>query len=205
MEKTWTKYMAFLTILCLCVCMVLAVGVTYGRYQWEFPKRSYVFSPSLPDSIYMCGGGISDVWISGGNLPPLSDTWEKTASGVKLDFGVTNGQIDHVSQQDQSYVVRLTAGLGIKAPENLTVTLTWRDATGQTHTFTATPTAIEKGSLLYNAYGDGWIYQFCIEDTEMHFTLPGGQLRYYNYTITVSGDADPTLLNLQILGQNGNE
>ena len=204
MGKTWTKYMAFLTLLCVCVCIVLAVGVTYGRYQWEFPKRSYVFSPTLPDGIYICGGGISDTWINSGSLPPLADTWEKTDNGAELDFGVTNGQIEYVSQQEQTFVVRLAAGLSIKTPENITVTLSWKGAAGQTHSATATATPIEKGSLLYNAYGDGWIYQFFIGDTEMYFTLPGGYLQYYDYTITVSGDVDPTLLNLQILGQNSN-
>lgn len=204
MGKTWTKYMAFLTLSCICVCVVLAVGVTYGRYQWEFPKRSYVFSPALPDSIYMCGGGISEEWISSGSLPPLEQTWESANDGAKLDFGVTNGNADHVSQQEQTFVVRLAAGLGIKDPGNMTVTLSWKGAAGQIHSATATATPIEKGSLLYNAFGDGWIYQFYVEDVEMYFTLPGGQLQYYDYTITVSGDVDPTLLNLQILGQNSN-
>lgn len=199
MGKTWPKYMTFLALLCTLVCVILAIGVTYGRYQWEFPKRSYVFTAAAPNEIMLCGGGISDAWINGGTLPTLDDTWEKTENGVKLDFGVTNGQINSYSQEDQSYVVRLAAGLNIKNPENLTVVLHWQDAQGQIHSATAVAETIETGSLLYDTFGDGWVYRFNTGWTENRFTLTGGTLQYCNYTITVSGDVDPALLKLQVL------
>ena len=205
MGKMWTKYMTFLTCMCLLICVTLAIGITYARYQWEFPTKSYVFAPVAPDSLYLYGGGVNEEWIQGGHLPPVEDTWEEISGGVKLDFSVTNGQIDSVSWNDQSYVVRLVGGLNIRNPENLTVTLTWQDEAGQICSAVGTPSAIEKGSLLHNSFGEGWVYQFQNQGTEEIFHLIGGQLRYCNFTITVLGDVDASLLNLQILGQNRSE
>ena len=202
MGKIWTKYMAFLVCICVLACLTLAVGITYGRYQWEFPKKSYVFAPVAPDSLYLYGGGVSEEWIQGGNLPPVANTWEQIDGGVKLDFSVTNGQIDSVSWNDQTYVVRLVAGLNIRDPQNLAITLSWTDTEGQTHLATGVPAAIEKGSLLHNSFGEGWVYQFQTQGTEELFSLTGGQLRYCNFTVTVLGEVDASLLNLQILGQD---
>ena len=202
MGKIWTKYMAFLACICVLACLTLAVGITYGRYQWEFPKKSYVFAPVAPDSLYLYGGGVSEEWIQGGNLPPVADTWEQIDGGVKLDFSVTNGQIDSVSWNDQTYVVRLVAGSNIRDPQNLAITLSWKDTEGQTHLATGVPAAIEKGSLLHNSFGEGWVYQFQTQGTEELFSLTGGQLRYCNFTVTGLGEVDASLLNLQILGQD---
>lgn len=201
MGKNWTKCMTFLTCICVLICVTLAIGITYGRYQWEFPKKSYVFAPKSPDSLYLYGGGVNEAWIQSGTLPPVEDTWEKINGGVKLDFSVTNGQIGSISWNDQSYVVRLVGGLNIRDPQKLTVTLTWKDAAGQPHSLAGTPSAIEKGSLLHNSFGEGWVYQFKTQETEELFHLTGGQLRYCNFTITILGDVDASLLNLQILGQ----
>lgn len=200
MSKAWTKYRFFLTILCLCVCIVLSVGAAYARYQWEFPRRSYVFAPELPDNIFMCGS-VPGEWLDHGNLPELGEKWISTDHGVKLDFGVTNGNAEHISQQKQSYVIRLAAGLGIEDPEKLTVTLYWWDEEGELHWETGTAVPILEGSMLHASHGDGWVYEFHTERGEIGFSLEGGRLAYHNYTITVSGDVEPTLLNLQILGQ----
>lgn len=193
--------MAFLIVLCAAVCLVLAVGVTYARYQYDFPRQSYLFTPAARDRVVLCGGGVSQDWIDGGNLPPLPETWEATASGVKLDFGVTNGYVGDFAQRDQSYTIYLAAGLSILEPENLTVTLQWQDGEGQTQQLTATALTIEKGSFLYDTYGEGWIYRFYADDREQNFFLAGGALNYQNFTITVSGAVDPTLLDLQVTGR----
>ena len=202
MGKTWQKYMTFLAVLCMLVCLVLTVGITYARYQSEFSRRSYIFTPAAPNEIRLYGGGISDAWINGGTLPSLDDTWEKTETGAKLDFSVTNGQIGSFSQEDQTYVIRLAAGLSIQDPGNLTVTLHWTDAEDQSHSVTAVAEAIETGSLLYDTYGDGWVYRFYTGWSEDKFTLTGGSLQYCNYTVTVSGNVEPTLLKLQVLRLN---
>ena len=193
-------------IVCLCcvcigLCLLLAVGVTYARYQWEIDRKSYVFSPAAPDQIQLHGGGVSQQWLDGGNLPAISDAWEQTNEGVKLDFSVTNGSIDDFAQRDQMYVLQLSAGLGILDPENLTVTLSWQDEANQTCTAQAKAVPIEKGSFLYDTYGEGWVYLFYSGEEELTFTLKGGSLQYRNYTITVLGDVAPTLLELQVSGR----
>ena len=59
--------------------------------------------------------------------------------------------------------------------------------------------------MLHAAYGDGWVYRFCTDGTENTFSLAGGRLAYANYTVTVAGDVEPALLDLQILGQEASE
>ena len=196
-----TKYLNLLTLLCLVICLVLSVGVAYGRYQWEFPRRSYVFAPELPDSIFLCGS-VPGEWLDHGVLPELEEKWLPNAEGVKLDFGVTNGNEKQVSQEDKTYVVRLAAGLIIEDPEKLIVTLYWWDSQGELHWENGVPTPIEKGSMLHASYGDGWVYQFYGDDEELTFTLAGGQLSYANHTIAVYGEVETTLLDLQVLGQD---
>lgn len=183
------------------LCCVLAVGVTYARYQWEISRESYVFSPAVPDQIVLCGGGVSQEWIDGGNLPPITESWEQTADAAKLDFAVTNGTSSDFAKRDQSYEIQLCAGLHVLNPENLTVLLAWQDDLGATQEAQGIAKPIEKGSFLYNTYGEGWIYRFYSGEEEIAFTLEGGTLQYRNYTLTVSGDVEPTLLELQVSGR----
>ena len=198
MGKAWTKYGTFLTLLCLCSCILLSVGVAYGQYQWEFPRRSYVFAPELPDNIYMCGS-VSGEWLEHGDLLELGEKWIPTNNGVKLDFGVTNGDAEHISVQ--SYVIRLAASLSIEDPEKLSVTLYWWDSAGDIHWATGVPTPILEGSALHASHGDGWVYQFRTERGEVGFSLPGGSLAYANHTIAITGEVEATLLDVQVLGQ----
>lgn len=204
MGKAWTKYRTFLIPLCLCICIVLGVGVAYARYQWEFPRKSYVFTPQLPDNIYMCGSVPGD-WLDHGELPELSKTWIPTNNGVKLDFGVTNGDAEHISQREQSYVIRVAASLSIADPAKLTVTLYWWDEAGEIHWATGVPTAIAEGSVLHASHGDGWVYQFRTERGEVGFSLAGGQLDYANHTIAITGEVEATLLDVLVLGQEPEE
>lgn len=195
------KYLNLLTLVCLVVCLVLSVGVAYGRYQWEFPRRSYVFAPELPDNIFLCGS-LTAEWQEHGKLSDVSEKWVPSGDGVKLDFAVTNGNEKQVSQQEKAYSIRLAAGLNIEDPAKLTVTLYWWDDRGDIHWQTAVPAPIQKGSMLHASFGDGWVYQFYEENAEVSFSLTGGQLAYKNHTITVTGDVETTLLDLQILGQD---
>lgn len=194
------KRMICLICISLAVCLILGIGITYARYQWEFPRKSYVFSPSAPEQLVLCGGQVNQSWIDGGNLPALPQNWEQTQEGYKLDFAVTNGQIGDFAQRDQQYEIRLAAGLPIADPQNLTVTLSWQDAAGQTHIAQGSAVPIEKGSFLYDSFGEGWIYRFFSGEEELHFTLAGGALNYRNYTVTVSGMTEQVLLDLQITG-----
>lgn len=183
------------------LCLALAVGVTYARYQSEISRESYMFSPAAPDQIVLCGGGVSQEWIDGGNLPPVSESWEQNADAVKLDFAVTNGKSNDFAQRDQTYEIQLCAGLHVLNPENIAVLLSWQDDSGETCVAQGVAAPIEKGSFLYNTYGEGWIYRFYSGEEEVTFFLEGGALRYRNYTLTVSGDVEPTLLELQVSGR----
>ena len=191
-------------IACLCLlclgCLVSAVGITYGRYQWDFPRASYLFSPETPGQIVLCGGGVSQAWIDGGNLPPLDDDWEETPTGAKLDFGVTNGFPGSFTTRDQVLEIRLAASLAVVDAEKMQVTLSWDDENGQTQSLTATPAPIEQGSFLHDSLGDGWVYRF-EQTADPQFILSGGGLHYRNFTISVFGDVDPALLELQVSGR----
>ena len=196
------KYLNLLTLFCLVVCLALSVGVAYGRYQWEFPDRSYSFTPEVPDNIFLCGSLPGD-WLDYGVLPELQEKWLPNEDGVKLDFGVTNGNSQQVSQKEQSYSVRLAAGLAVTDPEDLTVILYWWDDADEICWAVARASPIQPGSALQASYGDGWEYRFYEDDgTELDFTLPGGQLAYENHAIAVFGEVASTLLDVQVVGQN---
>ena len=195
------KYLNLLTLVCLVVCLALSVGVAYGRFQWEFPQMPYLFTPELPDNLFLCGS-VSEDWLDHGNLPELSDQWMPDGDGVKKEFGVTNGYAQLVSRQEQIYTVRLAVSLGVEDPTKLTVTLSWRDSQGEIHQETAEPVPIAEGTTLHTSFGDGWVYRFLQDGQEVKFSLPGGELAYANYAITVAGDVEPVMLDVQIIGQD---
>lgn len=192
---------SMLLLLCLAVVGGLLLGVTYGRYRQEYPTTSYKFIADSSDSLTL-GGVITQDWIDKGLWPQIPSEWTLTDSGAQMEFSIRNCQSEkQYAKRNQTATVRLATGLGIGAPENIKVTLSYTQA-DETVTLTGQAEAISDGSLLHKTYGEGWIYRFY--DTignEKIFSLSGGQLSYQNLAIALEGTTDPVFCQLQVMGE----
>ena len=189
-----------LLLLCLLLCSVLILGVTFGRYLQDFSPVTYPFVADGGGTLVL-GGTVTQDWLDKGVWPDMATDWTVQADTATLAFSISNGRsAEGATSRSQLATVRLVAGLGIGAPENMTVTLSFSH-NGQMRTLTGEAERIQKGSMLYQNYGDGWIYYFYDDlGNEKNFTLSGGKLSYENMTVTLTGDTDPVLCQLQVFG-----
>lgn len=187
-----------LALALLLIGAVLAGGVTYARYQWEFQQASYFFTPENTAAAVVYDGHITDDMVHRGILPGTVETWSLTSSGGAFQFSVANGDGNTAAQQDRHFVICIAAGLTVEDPENLAVVLTYTDEGGNAVSVTGEAAAIEEGTFQYDAFGDGWIYRFYTDQNELRFDLTGGSFDYRNFTVTVIGKVSPTLLELQV-------
>lgn len=194
----WVKIC--LLLLCLILTCSLVIGVTFGRYRQEFPPVSYPFVADGQGTLIL-GGVVTQDWIDKGTWPAVPTDWTADENKAQLDFSISNGKAaTDFTQRNQTAVVRLVTGLGIGAPENLTVELTF-DQNDRKVTLIGQAEKVNDGSLIHQNYGPGWIYRFYdITGSEMAFPLTGGKLSYQNLTVTLTGQTDPILCQLQVLG-----
>lgn len=204
------RHMLRLTVLCLTACLVLACGVTFARYQTEFETKSYSFVADR-----------GAIFVYGGALYPDSETgvtsfytnqarWSVVNDSAQMNFFVTNGPAaDQFSARDQKCSVQLITGIGVEQTDEngtaprLSLILTYQNIAGEQVSVFAVPEPIAPGSYLYKSYGAGWLYRFRDESgNELLFDLKGGKFSFQNFTITASGTAEPSLLELKISGEH---
>ncbi|MBE6939744.1 MAG: hypothetical protein E7457_02840 [Ruminococcaceae bacterium] len=185
-----------LLVVCVSVCLVLAVGVSYGRYEQKFDPVDYPFAADNTQRLIL-GGVVTQSWLDAGTWPQ-SPSWQVSGTSAQLSFSVSNGRgQEEFVPQTQTYVLQMLLGLDIADPRQVTLQLVWEEG-GETHRLTAAAQEIPEGSLLQGRYGSGWIYRFYEEGgAERQFLLPGDGLHYQNFTLEVTGSVDPTLLVLQ--------
>lgn len=188
-----------LVFLCLFLCSVLVFGITYGRYRQDFPPVNYPFVADGAGELVL-GGTVTQDWLDNGTWPPMAAGWTVSEEQASVTFSLSNGRtLQDYTRRDQTATVQLLAGLGIGAPENMTVTLQYLQE-GKPVTLIGQAEKIQAGSLNHQSYGEGWIYRFFdTTGNEKTFTLTGGKLSYENLTITLKGE-DPTLCRLQVFG-----
>ncbi len=193
-----------LLLLCLVLSSVLLVGATFGRYLQQIPPVSYPFVAEGSGALIL-GGVITQDWIDNGNWPAAPTGWSVEDDYSRLDFSISNGTSkESATQRNQSASVRLIAGLGIGDPKKMTVELSFQQ-NGETVTLEGKAEKIHEGSLLSQSFGEGWSYRFDdATGNEKQFLLTGGKLSYQNITITITGGADTTLCQLQVLGNDTN-
>lgn len=135
----------------------------------------------------------------------MPTNWTTDIDQASLEFSISNGNAaTNFTQRNQLAVVQLVTGLGIGAPENITVEMHF-EQNGAPVTLEGQAEKIHQGSLVHQSFGEGWIYRFY--DTtgrEKQFLLTGGKLSYQNITVTLSGGEDLSLYQLQVLGSYTN-
>lgn len=185
-------------LLLLIVCSVIAAGVTYGRYQSSIAAASFNVTSVSADSFGIYGGVLS-AENAQGVWPSLDSGWTMKDGSATLQFFVTNGSsLEKFSQRDRTYSVKIVSG----APEHmLDVTLSYIDEDGDAMELPANPERIAEGSDLYKTYGEGWTYSFLdMSAQEVKFLLEGNKFSYRNFTLNVSGEADPSLISIVVTG-----
>lgn len=189
-----------LLMMCLLLIAVLVTGVSLARYLQEFPPTSYQFVGESDDTVVV-GGTMSDELLAAGIVAAVPGGWTKDESGAKLEFSVVNASsVNNYASRDQRYTICLLAGLGIEDPDNLRVELCYKKD-GKEITLEGLAEEIAENTVNHRTFGDGWTYRFYDEDNEeVHFALPGGELSYKNFTLTIEGNVDPILTELQVNG-----
>ena len=202
-HKKKRNMMQRVIILCLWVCLVLGVGISYARYRTDLMTISYWFKSSYSDTIVMRGIVTSDSDAKDGIWNLVPDSWQNTQWDIaKLDFSVSNGSSDKAyASRDQLVTIQLVASLNIQNPENLRISIVTLDDQGKEVIYDGVPAEIRKGSLLHSLYGDGWVYTFVDEtENQKDFLLKGNRLSYQNFTVFVEGNVDATLLSIELNG-----
>ncbi len=184
-------------LLLLIACTVLAVGVTYGRYQSSIISASFNVTAVSADSFSIFGGALdpekmTEAW------PELDEGWSMNDLGAELRFFVSNGDsVESYSQRSRNYSIKIVSG----SLEQLNVNLSYIDENGNLMELPANPEKINKGSQLYDSFGDGWVYTFLdTNEEEVEFVLEGEKFSYRNFTLNVWGESDPSLLNVIVTG-----
>jgi len=185
-------------LMLLIACIVLAVGVTYGRYHSSIDAVSFNITSVSAKNLKVYGGSLSDEKLDS-SWASISSGWSQSVGKAELEFFVVNGSSSAAfAKRDQTYNVKLISGV---SSESLNVTLSYVDEDGNEVVLSAFPEKIVKGSALHAAYGDGWLYSFSdINDEEISFLLEGEKLSYRNFKLKVSGGAEACLFNLHVTG-----
>ncbi len=198
MSSKKDSYLLKILLLLLIACIVLAVGVTYGRYQSSIAAASFNVT-AVPADSFGVFGGVLNGENAESSWSALDSGWYLTDDGAKLQFFVTNGDsIQKFSQRDRTYSIKIVSST---ADDPLNVTLSYIDDKGNTMELPANPERIKEGSSLYDSYGEGWVYSFLdMSSNEVEFLLEGAKFSYRNFTLNVSGASDPSLINLIVTG-----
>lgn len=196
-SKPIAVWRLMLAVTLLLLCAVVAVGVTWARYQEE--ENSYLkYNTREPGAILLW----SDYDPLTGELTEGNRAWRFSNGTGELDIYVSNGSstIDY-SEEDQSVSIRLIGTLGISdAQVSILVS-----ENGIATRCTATPVPIQEGTPLYSTFGSGNTYIFRDEDgKELSWNLEGGTLSVLGVLINVQNlekVEDAALLQLQVLGK----
>jgi len=152
----------------LAAAVVASVGVAYGRYSSSI-RESLFFEAAQRDE-----ARIIELRSQSG--------WETAADRAQLAFSLVNAR----GVTGQYATLRLTATEGFRA-DGATVVLT----VGGT-AYTGVPHTLAKGDPMYDKIGAGTEYRFYTDDRECVWSVSDGA----TYTLTVTGEADASLLRL---------
>ena len=189
------RHRLILTAILLVACLSLLATATWARYQTsDFWYLNYAAKSS----------GSVQLWSyyneNTGTYSNAQSSWDLSDDCGTLDFYVSNGTPSAPAAEDQQVSIRLMASLAVSDyvdEVSLYITLD-----GTTSIWTAEPMNIDKGTALYQSFGDGQVYIFRDESgMEQTWTLSGGALSILSAQIEVLGlnqSLDTTLLQLQV-------
>lgn len=193
------KIVLISAVLLLAACLISLIGITYGRLFTTIFFGPVNITAHSGNAVYIFANSL-DKSKENGEWTEISNGWTLRDYGATLDFFAVNGaDADNFAKRNQSCTVRLAAGLG---GESLKVELSYKNSEGELVQAEGVATEIENGTALYSSFGPGTLHRFYDENgEELTFELKGGELSYENFTLTVEGVADLSLINLFVEGE----
>ena len=197
--------MLYAAALVLTVATVIAIGTAYAHYRsicksvgslelkydyssngiWMLASDTDVsgvptYEPVLNEGMYELPGGWTTVSEQNGIY---------TLSFLLSNEREANSPADF----DQYGSLQVIVGRGALSSSTMTVSANVNGAV-----YNAVVSEIEEGTSLYEAYGEGWIYEFKNRNNERaSWYLPGGVSAQIPVTLTVSGSSGyPVSVNL---------
>ena len=184
------RYKLSLTALTLVACLVLSVGIAFGRFRTKLEPFEYWFESKSVAELSLWGVDEND------NLTYLPSSWTLEPRGSVLLFGVTNGH----AEEDLEFAVQVAVSGDVSNGSALEMTLF---PAGDIESYTASVTQIKQGTQLYEEFGPGWIYRFLDEEgMELYWTLEGGQQSVFQAELLCEGsvtEENSGMLQLQVV------
>ena len=207
-KQRMKRHLLLLTAVCLLVCVLIGMGVSYGRYRSGAMARIDFASRRL-DQLWLWELAVpaaegEEPVAEGQNTAPteplaLRDgVWASTEDGVRtLRFRLTNGETEKtVAEADILADVLLDAGQGFEDPEWLTVILYTTNEKNEELRYLGVPTQIAEGSTLYSRFGEGWCYRFYplteqntveMDTAPLCWEFPGGEYTAREAELRITG------------------
>lgn len=196
-----------LAALVLLACLITAFGISFARYRADY-SQSVNFLAQKPGQICLGTMATTDEPNRLVFDHQSVGSWEQVNDSLQLDLTVANGTSDQdYTRQDQSFTFQLVGGLGIwDGTQVVDITLrVYRPEPMQDQydEYPATATQIQKGSPLYQTYGDGWVFSFPDEaGQERTWALEGTAFSTVDMTVILEGNelTQPSLLQPVVTG-----
>lgn len=169
-------------------CLIAVIGVSYAHYRTE-EKDGILFRPAQTSQVYL--GSVD----ANGDFVYEQSQWMQSGAGCYyLPFAVKS------SQENQQVSIRLVASLGAWEGNGSPVCLYVDE-----QPYYASTERIAKGSALYAQFGEGWI--FCFLDSSGKELTWEALRSFIEMKLDFYGtaNADPSLLQLQVIGKNNYE
>ena len=198
-----------LTLILLIGSVAALTGVAFARYRVDRTEQTEL-TPRTPEYIHL--GTLEKetedaepVFQAG-----IQNTWELKDGRYQLSFAVANGtDAETFAESDQEFRVRLIGTMGVWDGEDTVdvilqvPSIPSEEDPEKPLEIPATATRIQPGSILYEEFGEGWVFSFYDPwKDEWKFDLPGEELNALELVLIVNEAdlTDPSLLQLQITG-----
>lgn len=193
-NRKTNAWLRFFAALLLCgVFITLGFGTALARFEKSQSEEVVLEYKAKTDQVYIrsieepVSEDETDTEITGDSELEEENVYE-------MYFELSNGiSSEDYCTYDQIAALSLFATVGLKNPENYTITLT-----GSGLTYTASCFEVVEGTTLYSLYGPGWVYRFYNKaGEELTWELSGSQFINRQMKLTVTGTSElPAALSL---------
>lgn len=221
-KRIW--YILALSVLLAACTFTMMMGVSFARYQKEFNK-TLTFEVASPAQLCLGTEKVETIVPEDGEsteeiiVRSFDPEWNPVQPGLeasgeqRVQFAVANGvSTEDFSSRDQQFTLQVITTLGttVQTGTNGTIEavecwLRVPDDEGDGYTeYAGVAAQIDESTTLGQKYGSGWVYTFYKDQdtqTELTWTLRGGELEYVTLTLIIKGQlSEDSLLWPQVTG-----
>ncbi|MBR3935290.1 MAG: hypothetical protein IKJ57_01920 [Oscillospiraceae bacterium] len=172
-------------VLLLCIAIpVLITGTAFARYSADI-KGHMAFVAREAEKIQL-GTSENNTFVA-----DTEPSWVISGEEASLTLAVANGSSEEdYSKNKQRISLSFISGAGLsfgtETPE-LILVLPSAEEGGEDILINATAKTIEKGTALYETYGEGWVLDFLDENgKEVFWELEGGKFNFVTINVKVN-------------------